>query len=63
MKVDLDTTIVVSGLLQSKEIPQVPTLALAGVIQACHDNRIPAIYAEVLSRWRFMLDEKKSAKC
>ena len=50
MKVVLDTNIVVSGLLQSQGNPaQVLTLALSGAIQTCHDGRILAEYAEVLS--------------
>jgi len=50
MKIVLDTNIVVSGLLQSKGNPaQVLTLALAGAVQVCHDERILAEYAEVLA--------------
>src|SRR2546427_11057381 len=41
MKIVLDANIVVSGLLQSQGNPaQVLTLALAGAVQVCHDERI-----------------------
>jgi len=60
MKIVLDTNIVVSGLLQSQGNPaQVLTLALAGAVQACHDERILAEYAEVLARPRFKFDPKR----
>jgi len=60
MKIVLDTNIVVSGLLQSQGNPaQVLTLALAGAVQACHDDRILAEYAEVLARPRFKFDPKR----
>jgi predicted nucleic acid-binding protein len=43
MKIVLDTNIVVSGLLRSQGNPaQVLTLALAGAVQVCHDERILA---------------------
>jgi putative PIN family toxin of toxin-antitoxin system len=60
MKIVLDTNIVVSGLLQSQGNPaQVLTLVLAGAVQACHDGRILAEYAEVLARPRFKFDPKR----
>jgi putative PIN family toxin of toxin-antitoxin system len=60
MKIVLDTNIVVSGLLQSQGNPaQVLTLALAGAVQTCHDERILAEYAEVLARPRFKFDPKR----
>ena len=60
MKVVLDTNIVVSGLLQSQGNPaQVLTLALSGAIQTCHDGRILAEYADVLSRPRFKFDPQR----
>jgi len=60
MKIVLDTNIIVSGLLQSKGNPaQVLTLALAGAVQVCHDERILAEYAEVLVRPRFKFDPKR----
>src|SRR5688572_7178079 len=60
MKIVLDTNVVVSGLLQSQGNPaKVLTLALAGAIQACHDKRILAEYAEVLARPRFKFDKKR----
>ena len=60
MKIVLDTNIVVSGLLSSQGNPaQVLTLALAGAVQACHDERILAEYAEVLARPRFKFDPKR----
>ena len=60
MKIVLDTNIVVSGLLQSKGNPsQVLTLALAGAVQVCHDERILAEYAEVLARPRFKFDARR----
>ena len=60
MKIVLDTNIVVSGLLNSQGNPaQVLTLALAGAVQACHDERILAEYAEVLARPRFKFDPKR----
>jgi putative PIN family toxin of toxin-antitoxin system len=60
MKIVLDTNIVVSGLLHSKGNPaQVLTLALAGAVQVCHDERILAEYAEVLARPRFKFDPKR----
>ncbi|MSU59896.1 MAG: putative toxin-antitoxin system toxin component, PIN family [Pedosphaera sp.] len=60
MKIVLDTNIVVSGLLNSQGNPaQVLTLALAGAVQACHDKRILAEYAEVLARPRFKFDLKR----
>ena len=60
MKLVLDTNIVVSGLLQSQGNPaQVLTLALAGAVQVCHDERILAEYAEVLARPRFKFDPKR----
>ena len=43
MKIVLDTNVVVSGLLKSQGNPvQVLTLALAGVLQVCHDELILA---------------------
>ena len=60
MKIVPDTNIVVSGLLQSQGNPaQVLTLALAGAVQVCHDERILAEYAEVLARPRFKFDPKR----
>ena len=60
MKIVLDTNIVVSGLLQSQGNPaQVLTLALAGAVQACHDEYILTEYAEVLARPRFKFDPKR----
>lgn len=60
MKIVLDTNIVVSGLLQSHGNPaQVLTLALAGAVQVCHDERILAEYAEALARPRFKFDPKR----
>lgn len=60
MKIVLDTNIVVSGLLQSQGNPaQVLALALAGAVQACHDEYILAEYAEVLARPRFKFDRKR----
>ena len=57
MKIVLDTNIIVSGLLRSQGNPaQVLTLALAGAVQVCHDERILAEYAEVLARTRFRFD-------
>jgi putative PIN family toxin of toxin-antitoxin system len=59
MKIVLDTN-VVSGLLQSQGNPaQVLTLALAGAVQVCHDERIRVEYAEVLARPRFKFDPKR----
>ncbi|MEY2409361.1 MAG: uncharacterized protein QOF48_2031 [Verrucomicrobiota bacterium] len=60
MKIVLDTNVVVSGLLKSQGNPgQVLTLALAGAVQVCHDERILAEYAEVLARPRFRFDSKR----
>lgn len=60
MKIVLDTNVVVSGLLQSQGNPaQVLTLALAGAVQVCHDERILTEYAEVLARPRFKFDPKR----
>ena len=60
MKIVLDTNIVVSGLLRSQGNPaQVLTLALAGAVRVCHDERILAEYAEVLARSRFEFDPKR----
>jgi putative PIN family toxin of toxin-antitoxin system len=60
MKIVLDTNVVVSGLLNSQGNPaQVLTLALAGAIQVCHDERILAEYTEVLARPRFKFDPKR----
>ena len=60
MKIVLDTNVVVSGLLQSLGNPaQILTLALAGAVQVCHDERILAEYAEVLARPRFKFDPKR----
>lgn len=57
MKIVLDTNIVVSGLIRSQGNPaQVLTLALAGAVQVCHDERILAEYAEVLARPHFKFD-------
>lgn len=57
MRIVLDTNVLVSGLLQPLGNPaQVLSLALAGAIQVCHDERILAEYAEVLARPRFKLD-------
>lgn len=51
MRVVLDTSIVVSGLLQAQGNPaQVLALVLSGAIQACHDKHVLAEYAEVLAR-------------
>src|SRR5438270_13075005 len=60
MRIVLDTNIVVSGLLRSQGNPaHVLTLALAGSVQICHDERILAEYAEVLARPRFKFDPKR----
>lgn len=60
MKIVLDTNVVVSGLLQSLGNPaQILTLALAGAVRVCHDERILAEYAEVLARPRFKFDPKR----
>ena len=60
MKIVLDTDIVVSGLLQAQGNPaQVLSLVLSGAIQACHDERILAEYAEVLARPRFKFSPKR----
>ena len=60
MKIVLDTNVVVSGLLRSQGNPsQVLTLALAGALQVCHDERVLAEYAEVLARPRFKFDSKR----
>jgi putative PIN family toxin of toxin-antitoxin system len=60
MKIVLDTNVVVSGLLHSQGNPaQVLTLALAGAVQVCHDQRILAEYAEVLGRPRFKFDPER----
>ena len=60
MKIVLDTNLVVSGLLSSQGNPaQVLTLAVAGAVQACYDERILAEYAEVLARPRFKFDPKR----
>jgi uncharacterized protein len=60
MKVVLDTNIVVSGLLQPKGNPaQALSLALAGAVQVCYDQRVLAEYAEVLARPRFKFDQAR----
>ena len=60
MKIVLDTNILVSGLLQPLGNPaQVLSLALAGAVQVCHDERILAEYAEVLARPRFKFDPER----
>jgi len=60
MKIVLDTNVVVSGLLQSQGNPaQVLTLALAGAVQICLNERILAEYAQVLARPRFKFDPKR----
>jgi uncharacterized protein len=60
MKLVLDTNILVSGLLYSQGNPaQVLSLALAGTVQVCHDSRILAEYAEVLSRPPFKFDPQR----
>jgi putative PIN family toxin of toxin-antitoxin system len=60
MKIVLDTNIVVSGLLRSQGNPaQALTLALAGAVQVCYDERILAEYAEVLARARFKFDPER----
>ena len=60
MKIVLDTNILVSGLLQPLGNPaQVLSLALAGAVQVCHDERILAEYTEVLARPRFKFDPKR----
>jgi putative PIN family toxin of toxin-antitoxin system len=47
----------VSGLLNSKGNPAaILALVLTGAVQACHDKRILAEYAEVLPRPRFKFD-------
>jgi uncharacterized protein len=57
MRIVLDTNVLVSGLLQPLGNPaQILSLALAGAIQVCHDERILAEYAEVLARPRLKLD-------
>lgn len=56
MRIVLD----VSGLLQPLGNPaQVLSLALAGAIQVCHDDRILSEYAEVLARPRFKFDPER----
>jgi putative PIN family toxin of toxin-antitoxin system len=60
MKVVLDTNVVMSGLLKAHGNPvEVLRLALAGVIQVCHNQRILAEYAEVLVRPRFKFDPRR----
>ena len=60
MKIVLDTNVVVSGLLQAQGNPaQVLALVLSGAIQICHDERILAEYAEVLTRPRFKFDPRR----
>ena len=60
MKIVLDTNVLVSGLLQPLGNPaQVLSLALAGAIQVCHDERILAEYTDVLARPRFKFDPKR----
>ena len=60
MKIVLDTNVLVSGLLQPLGNPaQVLSLALAGTVQVCHDERILAEYAEVLARPRFKFDPER----
>ena len=60
MKIVLDTNVVVSGLLNAQGNPaRVLALALAGAVQACHDDRILAEYAEVLARPRFKFEPAK----
>ena len=60
MKIVLDTNIVVSGLLQSQGNPaQVLTLALAGAVQVCHDERILAEYARSPRPSAFNFDPKR----
>jgi uncharacterized protein len=60
VKIVLDTNVLVSGLLQSKGNPaKVLALALTGAVQICHDERIMAEYAEVLSRPHFKFDPRR----
>ena len=60
MRIVLDTNVLVSGLLQPLGNPaQVLSLALAGAIKVCHDERILAEYAEVLVRPRFRFDAER----
>jgi putative PIN family toxin of toxin-antitoxin system len=56
----LDTNVIVSGLIQPLGNPaKVLTLALAGVVQVCHEKRVLAEYEEVLARPHFKFDEKR----
>ena len=57
MKIVLDTNVLVSGLLKRGGNPgEIVALALGGAVRVCHDTRILAEYAEVLSRPRFKFD-------
>ena len=57
MKIVLDTNVLVSGLLKRGGNPgEIVALVLGGAVQTCHDTRILAEYAEVLSRPRFRFD-------
>lgn len=60
MKIVLDTNVIVSGLIQPLGNPaKVLTLALAGAVQVCHEERILTEYADVLARPRFKFDLKR----
>ncbi len=56
MRVVLDTNVLVSGLLSPfGPCARMLNLLLTGRIQACHDARILAEYAEVLARPKFRI--------
>ena len=64
MKIVLDTNIVVSGLLKSQGNPvQALTLALAGVLQVCHDELILANTPKFSPVRASSLIESECAKC
>jgi len=57
IRVDIDTNILVSALLQPLGLPaQVFVLAISGSVQLCLSGEVYAEYEEVISRPRFQRD-------
>ena len=63
MRIVLDTSVIVAGLLTPYKAPsEIALMAAAGVLELCYDARILAEYQEVLLRPKFGLKKEKVAK-
>lgn len=60
MRIVLDTSVLVSGLLNPHGFPaEIVRLVAAGSVQLCFDARILSEYREVLNRPKFALDDSR----